>query len=401
MTEIAGHGELRELLPAYVNGSLDRPSTERVRQHLMICRLCQSELVAWEAVESATRLAHLVTPVPSEGVLDRVWEEIELTEDLSSSRQPKPSAVGVASRGSLLGRIRLMRGLNGRQLTRSLVGAAAAVAIAGALVLTPVGSYAQDFLTIFQPTQFVAVPVTIQEMRSLPGLNDYGSFSHSPPTKPTVVPNAAAAGTATGMTVLTPSSLPSGVPSTVTYAIQQGGSVAFTFSATKAQQSAAAKGVKLPPMPANIDGSTLQVTTGPVVAAVYGDPKLASEIQSVQTESAAKKGQATGTNAATSPNPASMPPLVIVQTTVPTVRSTGVSVRELEDYLLEQPSISPDLAATIRAIGDPSSTLPIPIPVNKAVSHSVTVQGVTGLRWQIRRAWAAASSGRKTTSSTR
>ena len=32
-----------------------------------------------------------------------------------------------------------------------------------------------------------------------------------------------------------------------------------------------------------------------------------------------------------------------------------------------------------RAIGDPSSTLPVPVPAELAVSHPVTVQGVQGL----------------------
>ena len=379
MTEVAGHRELRQLLPTYVNGSLDRPSAERVRKHLMGCRLCQSELVAWEAVESATRLAYLATPVPSDGMLEHAWEEIEHGKERLSPRQPSSISARTASWGSLRERMSSMVGLNGRKVTRSLAGAAAAAVIAGVLVLTPVGSYAQDFLTIFQPTQIAAVPVTISEMQSLPGLQNYGSFSHSPRAKSTVVASAAAASTASGMTVLTPATLPSGVPSTVTYAIEPGGSAAFTFSSAKAAQAAAAKGEKPPAMPANIDGTTLQVSTGPVVAAVYGDPKLANQLQTAQSKSDAPRGVATETNPTASPDATNLPPLIVVQTTVPTVRSTGASARELEDYLLAQPGISPELAATIRAIGDPSSTLPIPIPVSKAVSHSVTVQGVTGL----------------------
>ena len=379
MTEVAGHRELQQLLPNYVNGSVDRPSAERVRKHLMVCRLCQSELVAWEAIESATRLTYLATPVPSDAVLDQIWVEIERDEEPTAPRRPRSVSGLTASRGSLRERITSMVGLNGRKVTRSLVGAAAAAVIAGALVLTPVGSYAQDFLTIFQPTQIAAVPVTLSEMQSLPGLQNYGSFSHPPQGQPTVVANAAAASAASGLNVLTPTTLPPGVPSTVTYAVEPARSAAFTFSAAKAAQTAAAKGEKPPAMPSNIDGTTLQVSTGPIVAAVYGDPKLSSQIQSAQSRSEAAKGTATGSNAAASPDASNVPPLVVIQTTVPTVRSTGASAKQLEDYLLAQPGISPELAATIRAIGDPSSTLPIPIPVNKAVSHSVNVQGVTGL----------------------
>jgi len=59
--------------------------------------------------------------------------------------------------------------------------------------------------------------------------------------------------------------------------------------------------------------------------------------------------------------------------------STQVSVQSLEAYLLSQPGLSPELTAAIKAIGDPSTTLPIPVPVQFATSSSVDVQGVKGL----------------------
>ncbi len=56
-----------------------------------------------------------------------------------------------------------------------------------------------------------------------------------------------------------------------------------------------------------------------------------------------------------------------------------MTVAELQSYLLKQPGISPQLAAAIRAIVDPASTLPVPVPAELAISHPVTVQGVQGL----------------------
>ena len=64
---------------------------------------------------------------------------------------------------------------------------------------------------------------------------------------------------------------------------------------------------------------------------------------------------------------------------MPAVTSTDATVAGIEDYLLKQPGISPQLAAAIRAIGDPSSTLPIPIPIDMASAKTVQVQGVSGL----------------------
>jgi hypothetical protein len=51
----------------------------------------------------------------------------------------------------------------------------------------------------------------------------------------------------------------------------------------------------------------------------------------------------------------------------------------LEDYLLSQPGVPPDIAAQIKAIKDPSTTLPIPIPKGLATTESVQINGVQGL----------------------
>ena len=50
----------------------------------------------------------------------------------------------------------------------------------------------------------------------------------------------------------------------------------------------------------------------------------------------------------------------------------------MQQYLLAQPGISPELANAVRALGDPTTTWPIPIPLGKLNTHSVTVQDVRG-----------------------
>ena len=74
-----------------------------------------------------------------------------------------------------------------------------------------------------------------------------------------------------------------------------------------------------------------------------------------------------------------IPSLVVAEAAQPRITSTGASVKEIEDYLLAQPGVSPQLASEIRAIGDPSTTLPIPIPMERATAQTVQVQGVSGL----------------------
>lgn len=236
-----------------------------------------------------------------------------------------------------------------RRLRAWMAGPAAAVVLVGALVFTPAGSLAQAFMTIFQPTQVQAIPISLNELRGLPKLRKFGTVHMQKGVSASKVGSVSQASASTGMTVLAPASLPSDVPSTVTYGVEPGTTNTFTFSAAKAAAAAKKAGKTLPVMPAAIDGSTLQLTTYPAAIAVYGKSK-------------------------------GIPTLVIGQSRAPKVTaSNGVTVKQLEDYLLSLPGVSPDLAASIRAIGDPTSTLPIPVPANLAQSQSVTVQGVQGV----------------------
>ncbi len=72
-----GQNHVADLLPAYVNGTLDGPVSERVRTHLLHCAACQIELSSWEAVRDAAQFAAAVTPLPSANVLNVVWAKID------------------------------------------------------------------------------------------------------------------------------------------------------------------------------------------------------------------------------------------------------------------------------------------------------------------------------------
>jgi hypothetical protein len=73
-----------------------------------------------------------------------------------------------------------------------------------------------------------------------------------------------------------------------------------------------------------------------------------------------------------------LPDVAVVEMKSPRVSSSGASVQQVEDYLISLPGFPPDLAAQIRAIGDPTTTLPVPVPTGQQ-SHQVDVQGVRGL----------------------
>ncbi len=227
---------------------------------------------------------------------------------------------------------------------QGLAAAAGVVIVASALAVSGV---AGSILQIFEPKSVVAVPITQGDLTALntacAGLNlqecmgAYGTFVWTTPPQPKEVQSRSLASAAAGFAVLAP---------------------AFTFSADATRQSAARQNRTAPPLPANIDGSKLFITGGPAAIQIWGAPA--------------------GTPGASGAYP-DVPTLVIGQAKAPTVSSDGVTVDELRAYLLSQPGISPQLAAAIRAIGDPSSTLPVPVPAELAISHPVTVQGVQGL----------------------
>ncbi len=230
--------------------------------------------------------------------------------------------------------------------------------LALAVMIAVVATASINVSQIFAPKTVTPVPVTVAELQTLPDLSAYGDITWTQQPTPQIGITKADAEKAAGFPAPVVGQLPSGISNTVTYAAMAQTTGVFKFSAAKAEAAAAAKGTTIPAMPAGMDGSTLNLTMGPALLVVYGDLPKTSTSQS---------GQFT------------LPQLIVAESNAPSVTSTGVTVKELEDYLLAQPGISPQLAADIRAIGDPTTTLPIPVPVQFATSAKVTVQGVQGV----------------------
>jgi hypothetical protein len=248
---------------------------------------------------------------------------------------------------------------------QGLAAAAGVVIVASALTLSGV---ADTVLKIFEPKSVVAVPVTQGDLNYLgqacAGLNlqecmgAYGTFEWTAPPQPKEVQSRGQASAEAGFAAQAPASLPSSVTGNPRYGVINQSTATFTFSADSTRQAAGRQNRTAPPLPANMDGSKLFITGGPAIVQVWGAP--------------------TGATGASGAYP-DVPTLVVGQAKAPTVSSNGVTVDQLRAYLLSQPGISPQLAAAIRAIGDPSSTLPVPVPAELAISHAVTVQGVQGL----------------------
>src|SRR6202521_2318561 len=303
-------------------------------RHFETCAECQAryKTVADDARSITTLLA-----------------EPELRVDVASAFSRVRSAPTAKPRFGF--RLPVLRPGSRRPLMLAFAAALAAVALLATVI-------AQDG-TIFSPNTVTPVPVTVADIQALSQLSAYGTVTWTKQPQPQIVSSAAEATAVSGLPVPKVASLPTGVSSTVTYAAMGQATAVFTFSSAKAAAAAAQAGKTLPALPAGIEGAQLTVTVGPAVAEIYGNmsqPAAGSDITQ-----------------------AGLPQLIVGETSAPVATSSQVTVVQFENYLLSQPRISPELKAAIKAIGDPSTALPIPIPVQFATSSTTTIQGVQGL----------------------
>ncbi len=241
-----------------------------------------------------------------------------------------------------------------RPASRTMFAGLAAAALLVVLVATAFA----NVLPLFQPKTVEAVPIQITDIQALSALSDYGTVTWSQQPLPEVVLSAADAKTIAGFNAPLAKYVPAGVSSTVTYAAMPKAVAVFTFDSSKAAAAAAKTGKSLPALPKGMEGAKLTVTVGPAILEVYGNLKA---------------------NTNSSSQDINVPQLVIAESSAPVVTSSQVTAKQLENYILSIPGISKELSAAIKAIGDPSSTLIIPIPIQYATSTSVTVQGVHGV----------------------
>ena len=322
---------MRHLNEGLLRLSVDEPGlvSEEQSVHLRECTACQER--RHEISARAGRVSRLLV----EGV-QRVDAQAALA---SALRRARPGALRHR-------RLPAVRSALGATHRRPAVVLAATLAVLSA---SAISGLAQNLVTLLeQPHRAVVVPVPPSDAAGLAALADYGTISYSaaPLTRP--VGDAEAAEAEAGYPPLAPGAIPVGAPQSASYRVSPAYTIRFTFSAEKARAAAQRRRQPVAPMPADIDGASLYVDVGAIVYAEFGT--------------------ASG-----------RPPLLgTARMKTPVVRSSGVTIKRLQDYLLSQPGISPGLAARIRGIDDPARTLPVPVLSADAVPEPVHVQGVTG-----------------------
>ncbi|MGC1194454.1 MAG: hypothetical protein WA976_06640 [Candidatus Dormiibacterota bacterium] len=236
---------------------------------------------------------------------------------------------------------------------------------------------------IFAPTKVASLPVTRSELLALPHLAEFGQLTQAEKLKLTPEPNLAAAEAAAGVTISVPDSLPQGVTGSPSFFLVPRWSSTFTFSAASAQAAALAAGVALPPLPAGFDGAELRESVGPGVVMVYGSgsgslPLSLSDLFGAHHSGHRKACAAGSACAQPTSRPASslpLPTLALMAVQPPVLDSTGITVSQLEKYLLSLPFLPTSLATAIHQLGNPITSLPIPVLTDLGQSQPTTVKG--------------------------
>ncbi|HYN98354.1 MAG TPA: hypothetical protein VEU28_01630 [Actinomycetota bacterium] len=337
---------------------LDEPQcfAESDRAHLESCDKCRSRAAA--VVGDAGRAAMLmegagkVSADPAAALKN--LKNRGLSPLAASSNAPSWRWTGLRSWGAL----------------RPALG----VALVGLMGLMLVGTgVAGNLIKIFEPDKVVGVPVDLETLNSLPDLRNYGTIAIVQEPDEAAAATLDEAAQRTGLKLLVPADMPGGLGAERIHTLSTG-RASFTFDPAKAEAAAKGDDFTLPPA---LIGSSLFLEAGPVAIQMFGGPADAT---------ADKAAIEQATKAAAAPDQADMagllsalPDLVIVQMKSPVLSSNGPSVADFRDALLTLPNLSPALKEQIKAIGDPSTTLPLPIPVDMASSEEVDVNGVTGL----------------------
>jgi len=257
--------------------------------------------------------------------------------------------------------------------------AGCATAVLAFATITPIRSAASGFVEIFEPHQIAFIPMTTAElgqMSAMPEFSDFGSFSEVLSARQVAATSVTAAQAQAGFRLRLP---PSMYSSRTSFDITSPSIHQFVFSESKAREAAARKGIPWEPMPPGMDGSVVRVLLPSMVVAapaIDAEPfHAAARSQGVVYVGHVRRfGFGAGRGNGNNPPSA----FAVMQMQVPKVGSTGVPIQTIEQYLVDRPGVPARLAAAFAALRDPTTALPLPIPLDRQYAHPVFVDGVWG-----------------------
>jgi hypothetical protein len=301
---------------------------DRDRRHLESCGRCQAERA--EAAQDAA-LAERLLAAPRQAC------DVDLEWILLQHRLAEP---GPARRPAVSNPWRMPRRLARLSLGTGTAAAAAVIAVG-------VGA-AAALNSVYTPTRVAPVTVSPSDLTAVENLTGlsvgqmsgglpssgarhlpFGTLSWTSAGPAQQVGSVAQARALTHLPYTAPATLPAGVGAPGNVAIQPQVTATMNFS-----QNAGS----------GVAGSTLEITGGPAIAVQYGG----------------RTGQAGRSDLTT---------LVIAVMRRPAASSTGASARQLESFLLSRGGLPTGLAQELRVLGNPGTTLPVPVPTGMSAQQ--------------------------------
>lgn len=231
----------------------------------------------------------------------------------------------------------------------ALGGVAAALALTIALA-TPEGqAAAAGFLAQFRSQRLAIVTFDPNQARQtgLFRFEQLGTVNNNQPARPAEVANVQEAASRAGFPVLQPdpATLPPGASRTPKVRFSPASETRLTFDRQKSRAYFDSINRKDLSLPDTLHGATLVVALPPIVMLEYAasDNKPAVMIGEAREVQVGVEGNA--------------------------------SLDEVRNFLLGLPNVPPDLARQLRSMQDWTSTLPIPVPVDKMTWQETTIAG--------------------------
>jgi hypothetical protein len=361
-----------------LRGWLDREANsadDALADHLATCATCQTTLgdLLEDADFASQALTATVAASPSavetERVLARVHRQLAApaaaSDDAALSLPPpglhpeanhhEPSVTPALSQrerepgASHPRRIPMPITVVWQRWRLAIAGLAAALGLTFALA-TPEGqALAATFLAQFRSQRLAIVTIDPNQTRQT-GLFRFerlGTVQNRQPQRSADVANVQEAASRAGFPVLQPdpATLPSGASKTPKVSFAPPSETRLTFDRQKAREYFDSINRKDLSLPDRLHGSTLVVALPPIVMLEYA---------SADNKPAVMIGQARE-----------------IQVGV----EGGASLDEVRNFLLGLPDLPPDLARQLRSIQDWTSTLPIPVPVDKMTWQETKIAG--------------------------
>ncbi|HUE75434.1 MAG TPA: zf-HC2 domain-containing protein [Chloroflexota bacterium] len=353
-------------LRAYLDAECEPAVAARIDAHLAECPDCEHRIAELQLL--AKTVDSLLSAFPHvEIVPDRrqgAWDAVEsrlLERAFASPKSSERYRVEevVSGANSSIWRNRGQREIptmirnTVMRHSRSAVAALLAVVLVAGVLAMPAGQAAAvSLLSIFRVQNFAVVTYDPgKPFEDMDNLERVGTLeiSDRDGSNATTVESVAQASERVGFTVRTPSTLPAEVSGEPRISVVRESRATFTVDRAKAEAYLREQGEANPSIPAELDGTRLVVTVPARAVLMYGDTN----------------GQ---------------PVLVIGQIPSPTVATEGgASLEELRTFLLGLPGLPEDTVAQLKAIDDWTTTMPIPLPRDRAIWRDVSVNGGPGL----------------------